>query len=191
MRSGRIKRRAGPLEKAVARVCREAGARVRMNVRLVDMNVAVPAADGREVEVLASGLPCFGGSQDGAILIDAIADKEARYAELAAGGRCRFLVFGLEVGGRFDGGSVDFLWQLALARSKTVPAYLRRSTAAAFYSRWSRLVAVAAASAWAASVLTDAHVDLDAPELAGGAPWLPDLFCDERPRDLQDGAPER
>ena len=51
------------MEKAVARVCREAGGRVRMNVRLTDMNVAVAAEDEREVEILVSGLPCFGGAQ--------------------------------------------------------------------------------------------------------------------------------
>ena len=41
MGSGRPKLRSVPLERAVARMCREAGARVRTNVLLRDMNVAV------------------------------------------------------------------------------------------------------------------------------------------------------
>lgn len=39
-----------------------------MNVRLADMNVGGGAADWAEVEILASGLPCFGGVQ---LVVDA------------------------------------------------------------------------------------------------------------------------
>ena len=42
----------------LARICREAGARVRYN-----MIVCVPANDERRIEVLAQDLPCFGGTQ--------------------------------------------------------------------------------------------------------------------------------
>ena len=48
---------------AVARVCREAGARVARNVRLADMNLDVPVADARRIEVVANGLPLWHGSQ--------------------------------------------------------------------------------------------------------------------------------
>lgn len=45
-------------------VCAEkAGALVRTNVRLRDLNVGVAAADGRAIEVLAQGLACRGGRQ--------------------------------------------------------------------------------------------------------------------------------
>ena len=47
----------------MARICREAGATVRVNVKLRDMNVTVSVQDEREVEVLASGLPLQHGSQ--------------------------------------------------------------------------------------------------------------------------------
>ena len=50
-------------ERTLARICREAGASVRCNAKLVDMNVAVHANDERAVEVLASGLPLFHGAQ--------------------------------------------------------------------------------------------------------------------------------
>ena len=47
----------------MARVCREAGARVKFNALLREMNVTVPASDEKRIEVLAQDLPCFGGSQ--------------------------------------------------------------------------------------------------------------------------------
>ena len=52
-----------PLERAVARICREAGARVSRNVRVADMNIDVPVADARRIEVVANGLPLWHGSQ--------------------------------------------------------------------------------------------------------------------------------
>ena len=61
--SGVLPTRALPLELTVARVCREAGARVARNVRLADMNVDVPVADARRIEVVANGLPLWHRSQ--------------------------------------------------------------------------------------------------------------------------------
>ena len=62
-RTGRLKKRATPTERTLARIFCEAGARVRYNAFLRDMNVGVPAADGRRIEVLAQDLPVFGGVQ--------------------------------------------------------------------------------------------------------------------------------
>ena len=62
-RSGRLKSRTVPTERTLARVCREAGAVVRSNVKLRDMNVTVPVEDERAIEVLASGLPMLHGAQ--------------------------------------------------------------------------------------------------------------------------------
>ena len=62
-RSGRLKTRAMAPERALARVCREAGATVRCNARLRDMNVVVAAHDDRAIEVLATRLPLFFGAQ--------------------------------------------------------------------------------------------------------------------------------
>ena len=105
-RTGRIRRRAAPTERTAARICREAGAVVKTNVLLRDMNVGVGAGDGRQLEVLAQGLPCYAGAQlavdvmlrssltacgeargraafeDGATCTDARRDKEATYNEL-------------------------------------------------------------------------------------------------------------
>ena len=57
------KRRAVPTEITLARVCREAGATVRRNVKLRDMNLHVDPSDEREVEVMAAGLPIRHGAQ--------------------------------------------------------------------------------------------------------------------------------
>ena len=55
--------RALPLERAVARVCHEAGVRVARNVRLADMNIDVPVSDDRRIEVVANGLALRHGLQ--------------------------------------------------------------------------------------------------------------------------------
>ena len=62
-RSGVLRARGGPLERAAARVCREAGATVALNVRLRDLNVDVARQDERRIEVIANGLALWGGSQ--------------------------------------------------------------------------------------------------------------------------------
>lgn len=63
MRSGRVKLRATPVERIVAQICRKAGARVRINTLLRDLNLAVRGDDERRLEVVACGLPVMGGSQ--------------------------------------------------------------------------------------------------------------------------------
>ena len=57
--AGVLSPRCVPLERAAARVCREAGSRVANNVMLRDMNIEVPLADARRLEVQASGLPLY------------------------------------------------------------------------------------------------------------------------------------
>ena len=103
-RSGRLKSRAQAPEQTLARVCREAGATVRFNAMLRDMNIAVAATDHRAIEVLASGLPLHHGVQlavditircahtaesrattNGAVLQAARAEKATKYAELLHG----------------------------------------------------------------------------------------------------------
>ena len=66
-RSGLLKIKAQGLERSLARICREAGASVRFNTKLRDMNVAVSANDERAIEVLASGLPLY---QDAQLAVD-------------------------------------------------------------------------------------------------------------------------
>ena len=186
--SGRLGPRRFPLEKAPARVCREAGARVQENVLLRDLNLpGVSVADGRRLEVVANGFPLFHGGQlaveaslvspltrDGKARRDdalrtARGRKEATYPELLAGGRCCLVVLALEVGGRWSEEAATFVWDLAAARSRSAPSALRKATAQASYRRWTGLLAFAAANALAASLLEEplagtANVDGPEPE---------------------------
>ena len=57
-RTGRIKKRSSPTERVLARVCREAGARVKFNAFL-----GIRGDDERRIEVLAQDLPFFKGAQ--------------------------------------------------------------------------------------------------------------------------------
>ena len=54
---GVLSTQALPREHAVARVCREVGAKVARHVHLADMNLDVPITDERRIEVVANGLP--------------------------------------------------------------------------------------------------------------------------------------
>ena len=100
-------RRGFAVESAAARVCREVGGRVTLNMMVRDMDLAVPHAhDTRRLEVVADGLPLFGGTQlaidttmvstlhcdgsarrgaahrDGVALLAARRNKERTYPEL-------------------------------------------------------------------------------------------------------------
>ena len=198
--SGRLKRRAMVPERTLARVCREAGALVRFNVKLRDMNVTVPVDDDRAIEVLASGLPMRHGAQlaiditlrsatsanglprrnaahrDGAVLTQARADKEAKYAELVAGNHCFLVVIALETGGRWSGEAVEFIDMLAGARAREVLPLMRRSVHLAWRRRWMRMLAVSCARAFATSLVApgqDAWSGTDGP-----SPDLADLLVE-------------
>ena len=61
---GVLGRRGFAVESAAARVCREAGGRVSVNVRVQDMDLARPdALDNRRLEIVVDGLPLFQGAQ--------------------------------------------------------------------------------------------------------------------------------
>ena len=62
--SGVLGRRGFALESAAARVCREAGGRVSLNVRVGDLDLPPRGAvDQRRLEVVVDGLPLFHGAQ--------------------------------------------------------------------------------------------------------------------------------
>ena len=154
-RSGKLKTRALAPERTLARVCREAGATVRFNAKLRDMNLlSVAADDERAIEVLASGLPFFFGAQlavdvtlrcaltadgrpqpgaaavDGAECSRAREDKERKYPELLRDDRCRLVVLALETGGRWseEAGSSWRVWLcLGLERYHPLCNTLRHS----------------------------------------------------------------
>ncbi|CAK0794948.1 unnamed protein product, partial [Prorocentrum cordatum] len=201
-RAGVLKKRSIPLEKAAARICREAGGRVAENQLLRDLNVdGVDPRDGRKIEVIANGLPLWGGAQlaidatlvspvrtdgtaqpraadeDGVQLAVARGRKEATYPELIGSRRCRLVVLGLEVGGRWSEEALTFVRLLARTRARSAPQRLRASARAAYLHRWTGLAAVAAQRAFAATLL-----ELPPHTLAvdGDEPHLADLLADAR-----------
>ena len=185
-RVGLLGRRGFSLESAIARICREAKGRVRTNVFLRDMDLAVPGVvDGRRLEVVVDGLPLRGGSQlavdttmvctlhevgtprrhaaerDGVALQAAKRRKVATYPELVGPhSRAKLVVLAVEVGGRWSGETRGgFLSQLARARARAEIPLMRRRTEQAWRLRWGAIFACAAAKAVASSLLNmlDSH----------------------------------
>ena len=200
-RSGRLKTRALAPERTLARVCREAGATVRCNAKLRDMDLAISAHDERAIEVLATGLPLFFGAQlavditlrcalasdgtaqpgaarvDGAVCSRAREDKERKYSELLRADRCRLVVVALETGGRWSEESLQFVESLAGARARDAPHALYHSAALAWRRRWARMIAVSCARSFASSLVAIPTAALQPLGGADGcAPDLADLF---------------
>ena len=118
---------------------------VAMHTLVRDLNVGSVPGDDRRIEVIANGLPLWGGMQlavdttlvsalsstgaprsyqhraEGAALRQARRAKERTYPELLRpDSRCRLVVLAREVGGRFR----DFVQRLARARARSVPPRL-------------------------------------------------------------------
>ena len=184
-------------------MCREAGARVAENVLLQNMNLpGISSRDARQIEVVANGLPLWGGAQlavdttlvspvrrtgtpqpgaattDGVQLQRARRRKETKYYELLQSRRCRLVVLTLEVGGRWSEEAVTFVRLLAKAKARTVPQLLRTAAQAAFVHRWTGMLAVAAQRSLAATLL-ELPVD-DAEGVDGDQPVLEDVLVDAR-----------
>ena len=104
-----------------------------------DLNLQVDRVDGRRLEVVANGLPLWGGQQlavdttlvsplsgqgqpvrrggrvAGAALAVARRRKERAYPELVRAHRCRLVVLAVEVGGRWSDEAASFIRSLARA----------------------------------------------------------------------------
>ena len=189
-RSGRLRSRAVPPERTLART-------VRCNAKLRDMNVVVSASDERSIEVLASGLPFHHGAQlaidvtlrsaltscgnaipgaareNGAALARARPDKERKFAELLEGDRCHLVVVAPETGGRWSSEALELVESLASARAREAPPILRRSAHLAWARRCGRMLSVSCARSFANS-LTSPTVNLQGTD--GPVPDLFDLF---------------
>ena len=172
--AGVLGERGFPLEQAAAQVCREAGARVRTNTFVRDMDLeGVNILDGRRLEVVADGLSLWHGAQlaidttlvsplrrdgrarrtaadrNGVALKQARRLKETTYPELSGeDGRARLVVLAAEIGGRWSEETAQFLRALAKAHARSVPLLLQSRVKAAWLRRWSNILACAAARAF-------------------------------------------
>ena len=151
-RAGVLGRRGSAVESAAARVCREAGGRVTLNMMVRDMDLAVPHAhDTRRLEGVADGLPLFGGTQlafdttlvstlhcdgsarrgaahrDGVALLGSQTQEITHLSRELIGphARARLVVLAGEVGGRWSEETRSFLCQLARAKARSEPSILR------------------------------------------------------------------
>ena len=176
-----LARRAGSIEQAAARTffrtCREAGARVAVHVAMHDLNLDVPTADGRRIEVVANGLPIWQGAQiavdativspirrdgeprpradhePGLALNQAVDRKHRTYPEFQQARRCRLVVVGVEVGGRISRPTLTFLRLLARARARQRAPWCAAGARQALMRRWTALAFFAALRAHACSLL--------------------------------------
>ena len=203
MRSGLVRRRARPLERTWARVFREAGGRVVENVYLRDMGVpGINCDDGRRLEVVATGLPLFGGvplAVDATLISPLHADgtpwagtvteagksfqraedsKATSYPELQNSPLARLTTLACEVGGRWSEECCQVVAQLAHAKARAAPQHLRTAARCAYEARWWALLSCAQQSALAATLVDDAVVLLDGHD--GAEPVIADVLVAHR-----------
>ena len=89
----------------------------------------------------------------GATLTDARKAKERAYPELLHNSRCRLVVLGIEVGGRWSEEAASFITSLARTKTRDTPAPLRHAATTSLISRWKTFLTHAAMTAFAASLL--------------------------------------
>ena len=116
------------------------------------------------------------GRTAGAALQVARRAKERAYPELAASRRCHLTVLGIEVGGPWSSEASTFVRQLARCRARAVPASFRAACTSALALRWSAVLAIAAARAFAASLLGLSLAG--AGQVDGNMPLMSDLLAD-------------
>ena len=177
------------------------------NVFLRELDIAAPdVRDNRRLEIVADGLPLFGGAQlavdttlvsplhadgsphhgasetDGTALLNARRRKERTYPEFQVqGSRCRLVVLAMEVGGRCSQECLTFIRLLAKAKARSVSNVLRKRTEQAWRLRWVSLLGCAATRAFAASLL-----ELRASGAVGPVPPSHEVEGDHRSAGLDD-----
>ena len=173
-RVGLLKPRGSAVEVCMARICREAGARVKENQLLRDLNIEAQADDQRRIEVIANGLPFWGGKQ---VAIDTTVVSALTGRGVARGSQARachprggtgqapevpgvahwdqvpFPRDGIRGGRTVEPQRRHVLEEFGLVQVSLVPRVLRRSTQLLFFQRWTALLACSIQRAYAASLL--------------------------------------
>ena len=128
------------------------------------------AIDTTLVAVLKrDGTPRTGADRtNGVALASARQRKERTYPELSGeGGRATLVVLAAEVGGRWSTEARDFLVALAAAKTREAPLLLESLVKAAWFVRWSCMLACTV-------------VDGLAPGVDGAVPTLCDVLSEAR-----------
>ena len=200
--AGRLRLRAGLLERTWARVLREAGGRVRDRVALRDTALPnIDPADGRQIEIVATRLPIAHGKPvavDATLISPLHADgtpwakaattpgvsfdrarksKCTTYWELVGSNVIELVTAAAEVGGRLSREAYELVDAAAALRASEEPRVLRRQAARAWRARWLTMLSVAVQETVAATMVTEGTRVLDA--ASGTAPTGVDVWLDE------------
>ena len=203
MRTGRVRRRARPLERTWARVFREAGGRVLENVFLRDMGIAgIHAADSRRLEVVATGLPlsrgvplavdatmvsalhCDGSPWTDADSVPGVAIRRAEknkgvtYPELVQSETAVLVTLACETSGRWSSQCAQVIDELAAARARSAPRHLQLSARLGYARRWWALLSIAQQDCFAGTLVDDGVLLLDGHD--AHLPEVVDVVMDER-----------
>ena len=181
-RTGLLARRAGPVERAWARVGREAGGRVVHKQLLRDTNVApLRIGDRRQLDAVIYGITRNGvpvccdatvvspiqrdgrprgraADVNGWALRVAVRRKHRRYPELVGSSRGTLAVLGAEVGGRWNTDAIRLVQRCARLRARSAPQLLRASAIAAWSTRWWGILSVAVQDSLAACIGREGHL---------------------------------
>ena len=178
-RSGWLKRRATGLELAWVQILNEAGANAHHRPLL--RSLAIPGVldtDSRQLDIVAGGLPLYGGktivgdatlrsplsgagvahtgaaSIDGAIFPQARRDKASAYPELAQeSSRHKFLILASEMGGRFSEECTDLVRKLLNHKCTAVGGGDTTLLRLVYSRRWWGILSVAVQRAIALNLL--------------------------------------
>jgi len=153
--SGRLWRRAKPIELARSDLFAEAGAVVAERVLLRDTDLPVESGDSGQSDFIAWGLRGFlrpicasplhrdrtlhalTPDIDRASFLRAVADKTATYPELARQNKSReFTVLACETGGKWHHKTLTMVSTLIEAKTQTTAPLLRLAAALAYHRRW-------------------------------------------------------
>ena len=177
MRTGRVQARAKPVERAWARVFREAGATTHEQHLLRNTTLPVDPSDNRRIDVLVTGSflsrPLFcdatlrsplkgngeahprAAKDDGAVLERAQKDKLDKYWDVEESSLGELVCLGCEVRGRWNEEAHAWVRGLAKEKAKNQHPLLRRSVELAWLDRWWALLGAATQDALAASLLVE------------------------------------
>ena len=132
-----------------------------------------------------------GGTFAGAALRDARRRKEQTYPELLRSRRCKWVVLGLEVGGRWSQEAPSFIKLLAQHKARQAPPILQHSITTALIARWSALLTHAAQQAFAATLVETPQALASHTNTKGNEPIFSQLLAEAPPKPPQPAGSKR